>query len=83
MNNKTLLPLSPLVQKVVIGGLYEHYKKLPYKVIAVARHSETLEELVVYQALYGEQGIWVRPLAMFLETISTGGEEKPRFRHVG
>ena len=52
---------------VVIGGKYEHYKGKPYRVLAIAKHSETLEEMVVYQALYGEMGIWVRPAAMWNE----------------
>jgi len=50
-----------------------------YKILSIARHSETLEELVVYQALYGEGGVWVRPVAMFLENASVDGELLPRF----
>ena len=69
--------------KLVIGALYEHYKGKRYKVIGIARHSETLEELVVYQALYGDYGIWVRPLAMFLENISLNGKSRPRFALLG
>lgn len=61
-------------------GEYEHYKGKRYKVIGIARHSETLEELVVYQALYGEYGLWVRPLKMFTERVDINGEEVPRFR---
>ena len=80
MHQEVLSPLSPLAQQIVVGGLYEHYKKLPYRVLSIARHSETLEELVVYQALYGERGIWVRPLAMFLENVSVNGESTPRFK---
>ena len=64
-------------------GLYEHYKKNKYQVLGVAIHSETLEELVVYRALYGEGLIWVRPLKMFLETVEVDGETKPRFRYLG
>jgi len=67
---------------VVIGAIYEHYKKKSYKVLAVARHSETLEEMVVYQALYGDGGIWVRPLPMFLENVEIEGIIQPRFRFV-
>lgn len=52
---------------VVIGGVYEHYKGQRYRIIAIARHSETLELLVVYQALYNQEAIWVRPLYMFLD----------------
>ena len=60
-------------------GLYRHYKGNPYCVLGVARHSETEEELVIYQALYGDFGLWVRPLAMFLETVEVDGETLPRF----
>lgn len=67
---------------VVIGGKYEHYKGKPYRVLAVAKHSETLEEMVVYQQQYGEEGVWVRPLGMFLETVEVEGKIIPRFRYV-
>ncbi len=62
-----------------IGGLYRHYKGKNYRVVAQATHSETLEQMVVYQALYGEGGLWVRPLAMFLEDVTIGGVTQPRF----
>jgi len=64
-------------------GLYEHYKGNKYQVLGVAVHSETLEELVVYKALYGEGLTWVRPLKMFLEMVEVKGEMKPRFRYLG
>jgi len=64
-------------------GLYEHYKGNKYQVLGVAVHSETLEELVVYKALYGEGLSWVRPLKMFLEMVEIKGEMKPRFRYLG
>ncbi len=64
-------------------GLYRHFKGMEYLVENVARHSETMEELVVYQALYGECGLWVRPLNMFKETVVIGGEEIPRFQWIG
>lgn len=67
---------------VVIGGKYEHYKGKPYRVLAIAKHSETLEEMVVYQQLYGEGGVWVRPLGMFLETVEVEGKTVPRFRYI-
>ena len=54
------------MEEAVIGGIYRHYKGNNYKLLAVATHSETLEKMAVYQALYGERGIWVRPLAMFM-----------------
>jgi hypothetical protein len=73
-------PLSALAKTIVIDGIYEHYKGLCYKVLAVAHHSETLEELVVYQALYGEGGVWVRPLSMFLEHVMINGKSQPRFK---
>lgn len=64
-------------------GLYRHYKGNDYRVIGLARHSETVEPLVVYQALYGERGLWVRPAAMFIETVEVGGKRVPRFARVG
>ena len=64
-------------------GKYLHYKQLEYMVIGVARHSETLDKLVVYQALYGNFDLWVRPLKMFKETVSVDGAEKPRFKYIG
>ena len=67
------------MQPLKIGGLYRHYKGKFYRVLAQATHSETMEQMVVYQALYGEQGIWVRPLKMFLEDVMVEGETKPRF----
>ena len=67
---------------VVIGGKYMHYKGKPYRVLAVAKHSETLEEMVVYQQLYGEEDVWVRPLGMFLETVEVEGKTVPRFQWI-
>jgi hypothetical protein len=60
-------------------GLYRHYKGNDYRVLHLARHSETREALVVYQALYGDHGLWVRPAAMFLETVEVHGRRVPRF----
>jgi hypothetical protein len=60
-------------------GYYRHFKGMPYRVLGTARHSETMEDLVVYQALYGEHGLWVRPAAMFTETVQHDGREQPRF----
>lgn len=62
---------------------YRHYKGNEYPVLGVARHSETLEELVVYRQEYGDHGLWVRPAAMFAETIVVGGQTVPRFRFLG
>ncbi|OGI74145.1 hypothetical protein A3D42_01690 [Candidatus Nomurabacteria bacterium RIFCSPHIGHO2_02_FULL_41_18] len=64
-------------------GKYENYKGNQYEVIGVAKHSETLEELVVYCALYGEHGLWVRPLKMFLETVEVENKKIPRFKFIG
>ncbi|MFJ3263810.1 DUF1653 domain-containing protein [Pseudomonas sp. NPDC086581] len=64
-------------------GLYRHHKGQQYRVLGVARHSETEEELVIYQALYGEFGLWVRPLSMFTEAVEVNGGKVPRFALVG
>ena len=63
----------------VVPGLYRHHKGQRYRVLGTARHSETLEPLVVYQALYGEHGLWVRPAAMFAESVTVDGACVPRF----
>ena len=63
-------------------GKYKHYKGNEYEVIGVAKHSETMEELVVYRALYGEGELWVRPLEMFLEKVEVDGKMVPRFERV-
>ena len=60
-------------------GIYRHYKGSLYQVLHMAKHSETEEELVVYRCLYGEYDVWVRPLAMFTESIEVNGKEVPRF----
>jgi hypothetical protein len=65
---------------VIRPGRYRHYKGHEYTVLGVARHSETLEELVVYRQEYGDHGLWVRPAAMFLETVELEGKKVPRFR---
>ena len=64
-------------------GIYRHFKGNRYKVLYMAKHSETMEEMVVYQALYGEMGIWVRPAAMFCETVTREGRTFPRFEFTG
>ena len=64
-------------------GKYKHYKGHEYEVIGLAKHSETLEDLVVYKALYGEQGLWVRPLKMFTETVVIEGKDVSRFEYIG
>ncbi|WP_201573361.1 DUF1653 domain-containing protein [Psychrobacter sp. H8-1] len=60
-------------------GIYRHYKGNLYQVLHTAQHSETEESLVVYRCLYGEYGVWVRPLEMFTETVIVEGKEVPRF----
>ena len=74
------LPLLPLEPR---PGRYRHYKGREYRVIGIARHSETLAPLVVYQALYGERGLWVRPAAMFTEVVGdSAGQRVPRFAFI-
>ena len=60
-------------------GIYRHYKGNLYQVLHTAKHSETEEALVVYRCLYGEYGVWVRPLVMFSETVTVDGKQLPRF----
>ena len=60
-------------------GRYRHYKGNEYDVIGVARHADTEEAFVVYRALYGERALWIRPAAMFLETVVVEGRPVPRF----
>ena len=64
-------------------GLYRHYKGKDYRVLFLARHSETEEWMVVYQALYGERGLWVRPTSMWNETVECDGRSVPRFLYIG
>ncbi len=64
-------------------GIYQHYKGQRYEVLGCARHTETNEEFVVYRALYGDHGLWVRPKAMFLETVVADGRTVARFEFVG
>ena len=78
---KPLKPLSKKSKQIRIGGVYTHYKGSQYVAIAVARHSETLEELVVYQRLHDDNSVWVRPLEMFLEEIEVNGKKISRFAY--
>ncbi|WP_461471502.1 DUF1653 domain-containing protein [Microbacterium sp. HJ5] len=64
-------------------GTYRHFKGAEYEVLGVARHSETEEEHVVYRALYGERGLWVRPVSMWTEEVDRDGHRGPRFTKVG
>jgi hypothetical protein len=72
--------LPPLIETP--PGLYRHYKGMLYDVVGSVRHSETLEPMTLYRALYGEQGLWVRPAAMFNEEVVMDGVRQPRFAKV-
>ena len=71
--------MSSQQEAILKPGTYRHYKGNEYEVIGVARHSETEEYLVVYRPLYGERGLWVRPLTMFCESVVVEGRQVPRF----
>ena len=73
--------LPPLLETP--PGLYRHYKGGQYRVLATVRHSETLEPMTLYQALYGQQGLWVRSAAMFVEVVTVDGVTRPRFERIG
>ena len=64
-------------------GVYRHYKGNLYRLLSIGRHSETLEPMAVYEALYGEGGIWVRPMSMWSEPITVGDTVQPRFAYIG
>ena len=64
---------------MVKKGIYKHYKGNMYEVLCVANHSETLEKMVVYKALYGDGEVWVRPIEMWNETVETNGQIQKRF----
>jgi hypothetical protein len=82
MPGSDAMKLTPLPE-LPKPGRYRHYKGNEYRVLGLARHSETLEPLVVYQALYGEHGLWVRPAAMFVENVEHPGGPQPRFAYLG
>ena len=67
-------------QQTIPQGIYQHYKGNLYQVLYTAQHSETEELLVVYRCLYGEYGVWVRPLSMFVETVTIDDKQVPRFK---
>ena len=73
--------LPPLIETP--PGLYRHYKGGQYRVLGTVRHSESLEPMTLYQALYGQQGLWVRPAAMFGEQVVIDGVQQPRFTRIG
>ena len=64
-------------------GKYRHFKGKEYRLIGIANHSETMEAMVVYQALYGQKGLWVRPAAMWTEYVERDGYAGPRFQYIG
>ena len=64
------------------SGKYRHYKGNDYEVLGVAKHSEDESELVVYRPLYGDRGLWVRPLSMFCENVELDGQQVARFKYV-
>ena len=71
------------MEQPIIPGRYRHFKGNEYELLFTARHSETMEELVVYRALYGEHGIWVRPASMWNETVERDGKTCKRFTYIG
>ena len=73
--------LPPLI--VTKPGFYRHYKGGEYEVVGTVRHSEDLQPMTLYRALYGEHGLWVRPAAMFNETVVINGVLQPRFTYLG
>ena len=81
MHNDQHLPADalPPMPPTAAPGLYRHYKGNLYEVIDTVRHSETLEPMTLYRALYGERGMWVRPAAMFEEEVVIDGLRQPRF----
>ena len=81
LNSDSAEVLPPLI--VTKPGFYRHYKGGEYEVIGTVRHSEDLQPMTLYRALYGEHGLWVRPAAMFNETVVINGVLQPRFAFLG
>ena len=69
-------------KETILPGIYQHYKGNYYEALYIARHSETLEPMVVYKALYGDGGIWARPASMWNETVEHEGQTMPRFKRL-
>ncbi len=80
--SRSLEPFSKAADSLVPGSIYENYKGNGYKLLSVGRNSETLEEVVIYQDLNGNQDVWSRPLSMFLENIELDGDTVSRFKQV-
>ena len=72
-----------MTQETIRPGRWRHFKGNEYQVLGLARHSETLEDMVVYRALYGDGGLWVRPTPMWLEAVDRDGYRGPRFVRIG
>ena len=81
LNSDSAEVLPPLI--VTKPGFYRHYKGGEYEVVGTVRHSEDLQPMTLYRALYGEHGLWVRPAAMFNETVVIDGVLQPRFTYLG
>jgi len=77
------MPIKIRINMELKKGLYKHYKGAMYEVFMTAQHSETEEWMVVYKALYGEEGMWVRPFDMFTSTVEVDGKVVQRFEFVG
>ncbi len=81
-----MLPYNVRVYEIIMAdiklGKYRHFKGNEYEVIGIAKHSETLEEMVVYRALYGDGGMWVRPAEMWKETVERDGQIFKRFTYI-
>ena len=71
-----------MMEKIKLGR-YQHFKGKQYLVIEIAKHSETMEEMVVYRALYGDGGVWVRPMSMWNEEVEVDGGRLKRFTYIG
>lgn len=78
-----LYPRQNTIMDKIKTGKYRHFKGNEYEVIAIARHSETAEDMVVYKALYGDGGLWVRPASMWNETVERDGKVFRRFEYTG
>ena len=72
-----------MTQETIRPGRWRHFKGNDYQVLGLARHSETLEDMVVYRALYGDGGLWVRPASMWNEMVTRDGKTQRRFTYVG
>ncbi len=70
------------MEDIKINGIYEHYKGKKYQVLEIAKHSESLEDLVIYRALYDDHKVWARPISMFSELVEINGKYIPRFRYI-